>query len=82
VSLLQDLRLLVQHLDDAARRVAGARQAASMAGPQLAAVLQGSQRIEPREVQVRIEKAERDTHRTENLLREAIDRAHHYGATL
>lgn len=82
MSLVQDLRLLIQHLDDAAQRVAGVRQTASTAGPQLADALQGSQRTEPGEIQARIAKAEQDTHRAVNVLREAVECARRYSAAL
>lgn len=82
MSLVQDLRLLLQHLDDAVQNIAAARHTGSPAGPQSADALQDSQRTEPAEIQTRIVQAERDTHRAENLLREAGERARRYGAAL
>lgn len=82
MSLVQDLNLLIHHLNDASQRVAVARRSGSTAGPQLAAALRESQRAEPAEIQARIVRAERDTLGAENLLREAVDGARRYGATL
>lgn len=82
MNLVRDLRLLVQHLEEDAQRIARARGAGSGAGPRLVEVLRGSQRPEPAEIHARIGYAERDSHRAGNVLREAVDRAHRYGAAL